>query len=490
MASMNDRSPFERPSHDATPSDSAHADAGAPPSPPELQPRAVDPGHHDLAFAEAVPAAGPARRRRRIAALSVAAAVLLTAGAGGGAWASIALAQGSATTAALGTGAAPGQGGFGGSSGSGSSVSGSSGSGSSGSGSSGSSGSGSSGSGSSGSDSSGSGAPSPFGGGASGFGRGSPGGGSSTGSGSSAAATTAATASEVTGVVTIVSQLGFEDGESAGSGIVLTSSGRILTNNHVIDGATAVQVTVESTGRTYTADVVGTNATEDIAVLQLEGASGLTPAALDSADVAIGEDVTAVGNANGTGTLSAADGTVTAVDQTITTSSEGTTSGERLQGLIEVDADVVSGDSGGAVKNADGEVVGITTAASSGTSDITGYAIPIGTALSIAEQIVAGDDSAEITLGLPAFLGVSIASGADASGAVIGGIIDGTPAASTGLAAGDVVTALDGTAVSSGAELSAAIAAHEPGDSVRITYTDSAGDSRTVTVTLTEGPAD
>ena len=465
MASMNDRSPFERPSHDATPSDSAHADAGAPPSPPELQPRAVDPGHHDLAFAEAVPAAGPARRRRRIAALSVAAAVLLTAGAGGGAWASIALAQGSATTAALGTGAAPGQGmqgGFGGSSGSGSS----------------------------GSDSSGSGAPSPFGGGASGFGRGGPGGGSSTGSGSSAAATTAATASEVTGVVTIVSQLGFEDGESAGSGIVLTSSGRILTNNHVIDGATAVQVTVESTGRTYTADVVGTNATEDIAVLQLEGASGLTPAALDSADVAIGEDVTAVGNANGTGTLSAADGTVTAVDQTITTSSEGTTSGERLQGLIEVDADVVSGDSGGAVKNADGEVVGITTAASSGTSDITGYAIPIGTALSIAEQIVAGDDSAEITLGLPAFLGVSIASGADASGAVIGGIIDGTPAASTGLAAGDVVTALDGTAVSSGAELSAAIAAHEPGDSVRITYTDSAGDSRTVTVTLTEGPAD
>ena len=465
MASMNDRSPFERPSHDATPSDSAHADAGAPPSPPELQPRAVDPGHHDLAFAEAVPAAGPARRRRRIAALSVAAAVLLTAGAGGGAWASIALAQGSATTAALGTGAAPGQGmqgGFGGSSGSGSS----------------------------GSDSSGSGAPSPFGGGASGFGRGGPGGGSSTGSGSSAAATTAATASEVTGVVTIVSQLGFEDGESAGSGIVLTSSGRILTNNHVIDGATAVQVTVESTGRTYTADVVGTNATEDIAVLQLEGASGLTPAALDSADVAIGEDVTAVGNANGTGTLSAADGTVTAVDQTITTSSEGTTSGERLQGLIEVDADVVSGDSGGAVKNAEGEVVGITTAASSGTSDITGYAIPIGTALSIAEQIVAGDDSAEITLGLPAFLGVSIASGADASGAVIGGIIDGTPAASTGLAAGDVVTALDGTAVSSGDELSAAIAAHEPGDSVRITYTDSAGDSRTVTVTLSEGPAD
>lgn len=396
------------------------------------------------------------RKHRRVAALSVAAALIFTAGAGGGSLVSLALARSTTSASSVegGTGAQPGgtagQGapdGLGG--GSGRSFDG-------------------------------------FGGNSGGFG-GNPGGSTD----SSAGATTAATAGQITGIVTIVSNLTYQDGQSAGSGIILTSSGRILTNNHVIDGATAIEVTVESTGRSYAAKVVGTNATKDIAVLQLENASGLTTASLDTGGVAVGDDVTAVGNANGTGTLSAAAGTVTATDQTITTQSEGAAAGETLNGLIEIDADVVSGDSGGAVKDTDGDVVGVTTAASSGTADITGYAIPIATALTIADRIAAGDDTSEITIGLPAFLGISISTTESGTGgAVIGQILDGTPAASTALAAGDTITKLDGTTITSGSSLSKAIANHAVGDRVTITYTDTSGDSHTVQATLTEGPAD
>lgn len=394
------------------------------------------------------------RRHRRIAALGVAAAVIFTAGAGGGAVASLALARSTTTATADGGSASQGgstaqDGGRGGFGGSGSS-------------------------------------------GMNGFGRFGSDGQDSSGSGSSTSTgTTAASASQSTGLVTIVSELGYESGEAAGTGIVLTSTGRILTNNHVIDGSTAIRVTVQSTGRSYTADVVGTDATKDVAVLQLEGASGLTTADLATGEPAVGDDVTAVGNANGTGTLSAATGSVSALDQTITTSSEGGTAGETLHGLIEVDADVVSGDSGGAVKDADGDVLGVTTAASSGTSDVTGYAIPIADALSVAKQIVAGDDTADITIGLPAFLGVSIDGDASGTnGAVVGQVLQGTAAAKTDLAAGDAITKVDGTTISSADGLSTAIASHAVGDRVTITWTDTDGEGHTATVTLLAGPAD
>ena len=406
---------------------------------------------------EGEPAAAPARAHTRIAALSIAAAVLLTGGAGAGAWAATA-AGASATTTAIG-GSAPG----------GTTANG----------------------GTSGGTSGGA---QGFGGqgfgqqGGQGFGGRGFGGQSGSSSDSATVDSTEATAAQMVGVVTIVSDLGYEDGQSAGTGIVLTSSGRILTNNHVIDGATAVKVTVESTGTAYTAKVVGTNATEDIAVLQLEGASGLATATLASAQPAQGDAVTAVGNAEGTGTLTAAAGTVTDLDQQITTQAEGSSSGETLDGLIETSADVVSGDSGGPLEDGSGRVVGITTAASSGSADITGYAIPITTALSVAEQILNGQETDEITIGLPAFLGVSLSD--SSSGAVVQAALEGTPAAEAGLAEGDTITAVDGTAVVSGDALSAAIAAHEPGDRVRIAYTDASGDSHTVTVVLTEGPAD
>ncbi|GAB2461168.1 S1-C subfamily serine protease [Conyzicola lurida] len=318
--------------------------------------------------------------------------------------------------------------------------------------------------------------------------------GSGTGSPSSSTATestaTAATVDQKLGVVTIVSDLYYsETSQSAGTGIVLTSDGQILTNNHVIEGSTSIEVTVESTGETYQATVVGTDAVDDVAVLQLVDASGLTTATIDEDALAVADAVTSVGNAEGTGDLVAAAGTVTALDQDITVGSESTGTSESLTGLIQIDADVVSGDSGGPLVDAEGEVTGIVTAASSGTADIVGYAIPIDTALSIATRILSGDESGNVSIGAPAFLGVQLATEQTAAGVILGGAIEGTPAASAGLVAGDVITAFDGVAVTTVDELSAAVALHEVGDSATVTYTSADGTSQTVTVTLMAGPA-
>jgi len=309
----------------------------------------------------------------------------------------------------------------------------------------------------------------------------------------------AATDEQQVGVVTIVSTLYYDSAsQAAGTGIILSSTGEILTNNHVIAGATEIEVTVESTGETYTAEVVGTDATADVAVLQLDDASGLTAATLDSTGVAVADAVTSVGNANGTGDLVAAAGTVTALDESIEVGNEYTGATESLTDLIEIDADVVSGDSGGPLVDADGEVVGIVTAASSGTADITGYAIEIDTALAIVDQIEAGTASDNVVIGTPAFLGVTLAdttttaptTGTDAAtGVELGGVIDGLPAADAGLVAGDTITAVDGNTVSNAESLSEIIASHEPGESVTITYLDATGESHSVTVTLVEGPA-
>ena len=296
---------------------------------------------------------------------------------------------------------------------------------------------------------------------------------------------------QISGVVTILTEVDYGAGEAAGTGIILTSDGTILTNNHVIDGATSIEVTVESTGQTYSASVVGYDAAQDVAVLQLDGASGLTPATLDDdGDPAVGDAVTSVGNADGTGTLVAATGSVSGLDESITAGDASGGDSEQLSGLIEVDAYVVAGDSGGPLLDADGEVVGVVTAASSGSPVVTGYAIDIDTALAVAQQIEAGEETGTVQIGLPAFLGVLL-SGQQAAGAgaVLGGVVAGSPAAAAGLAAGDVITAVDGTAVTTPDELSAAIAASEPGDSVTVTYTDATGTSMDVTVVLAEGPA-
>ena len=220
------------------------------------------------------------------------------------------------------------------------------------------------------------------------------------------------------GLVDINTTLGYQQEQAAGTGIVLTSNGVILTNNHVIDGATSISVTDVGNHKTYTASVVGYDRTKDIAVLQLHNASGLQTATLgNSSNVSVGEDVVGVGNAGGTGgTPSAAGGTVTALNQSITASDEGDGTSEQLSGLIETNADIQPGDSGGALVNTSGQVLGVDTAASAGfsfqyngqSSGNQGFAIPINTALSIARAIEAGNASSTVHIGETAFLGVEI----------------------------------------------------------------------------------
>ncbi len=286
-------------------------------------------------------------------------------------------------------------------------------------------GSGSAGSSGSGSSPFGSGSgSSPFGSGSSGSGSGSSGSSGSSGNtstGAGAPSDISAIAAKVSpGLVDINTNLSYQDEQAAGTGMVLTSDGEVLTNNHVIDGATSISVTDVGNGKTYSASVVGYNRTGDIAVIKLSNASGLQTVTPATGSASVGQAVVGVGNAGGTGgTPSAAGGSVTALDQSITASDDGGGNAENLTGLIEINAGIEPGDSGGSLVNAQGQVIGMDTAASSGSEqDVAtqAYAIPIGTALSVAKKIEAGQASSTIHIGPTAFLGIGVGTSSDSTG--------------------------------------------------------------------------
>ncbi len=333
---------------------------------------------------------------------------------------------------------------------------------------------------------------------------------------------TAAVAQKVDpGLVDIDTVLGYQGKEAAGTGIVLTSNGEILTNNHVVEGATSIKVTDLGNGKSYTATVVGYDRTKDVAVLQLQGASGLQTATLgDSSKVATGQAVAGIGNAGGVGgTPSVAAGTVTALNQAITASDGSGSSSEQLSGLIETNANIQPGDSGGALVNSAGQVIGMDTAASAssqngqgfqsaygqgtgtgtGTGSATqGYAIPINEAISLAHQIISGSGSSTVHIGQSAFLGVSVSDAGQAqqfgqgsqsqSGAEIVGEVASGAAAQAGLASGDVITSVNGTAVGSANTLTNLMDTFHPGQQLTVGYTDTAGQQHTVTVIPASGP--
>jgi S1-C subfamily serine protease len=318
-------------------------------------------------------------------------------------------------------------------------------------------------------------------------------------------------------LVDIVSTNGTTGSVSAGTGIVLTSNGEVLTNNHVIRGATSLKVTDVGNGKTYSATVVGYDAGDDVAVIQLQNASGLTTASLgDSSSVQTGDRVTALGNAGGKGgTPSVASGTVTDLDQSITAADEGSGVSEQLTGLIQTNADIQPGDSGGALVNAHGQVIGMNTAASTGFqfqsqsqsqgSQEQAYAIPIDSALTIAKQIESGNGSSTVHIGDTAFLGIetsgsSSGSGSDGfggfggsgdqgTGVTIAGALSGSPADTAGLTAGDTITSVGGQPVSSATDIQQVLVKYHPGDKISVEWTDQSGQSHSATVTLTSGPA-
>jgi S1-C subfamily serine protease len=312
------------------------------------------------------------------------------------------------------------------------------------------------------------------------------------------------------GLVDINTQFGQPHVQAAGTGLVLDSSGVVLTNNHVISGASTINVTDIGNGQTYPATVVGYDRAHDIAVLQLQGASSLPTVAIgDSSTVAIADPVAAIGNAGGRGgTPSIVAGTVSALNQAATVSDELTGGVEQLAGLIQIAADIQPGDSGGPLVNSAGEVIGIDTAGAAGSRASPagdGLAIPINDAITISKQIQAGTASASVHIGETGVLGVFVQDSggpgrrharlahrhsATVPGAAVTGTVTGSPAGQAGLVTGDVIVSLDGTAIDSSSALITVLAAHHPGDSVQVVWADPAGQQHTATVILTPGPPD
>lgn len=288
-------------------------------------------------------------------------------------------------------------------------------------------------------------------------------------------------------VVQIDTEIDYQGAFGNGAGFVIDPNGQVLTNFHVVSGADRITATVG--GRSYPAELVGYNRRRDIAVLQLLGAAGLPVAPIgDSAQLAAGEPVVALGNANGSGgPLTREIGTVTAFGRTVQAEDALTGSKEELTGLIEFAAPVVAGDSGGPVINGLGQVVGVTTAAS-----VTfqfgpggeGFAIPINDAIGIANQIRSRAPSAEVHIGPPALLGVGVRTAQRGPGVLIAEVLSGGPAERAGLVGGDILTVIDGTPLDSATTLTYVLDRHYPGDVIDLTWIDTNGVERTGKATL------
>jgi S1-C subfamily serine protease len=315
-----------------------------------------------------------------------------------------------------------------------------------------------------------------------------------------ASAGASTTSKVIAGIVDLNVTLGYENANAAATGMVLTSTGEVLTNNHVIRGATAIKVRDVGNGKSYTATVVGYDVAADIAVLQLKGAAGLKAVPIgNSSSVRVGAKVTGIGNAGGTGgTPSSARGSVTALDQSITASDEAAGTSEQLTGLIETNAPIEPGDSGGPLVDASGNVIGIDTAASSSfqfqSGANEGFAIPINTAMSIARQIEAGNFKGNVHRGATAYLGVEVGNsgyyqnGSFLAGVVVVGVVPGSAAEKAGLNYGDVITSLNAKTITSPTQLVNMLLAIPPGTKVTLKWVDQYGATHRSVVRLASGP--
>jgi S1-C subfamily serine protease len=325
--------------------------------------------------------------------------------------------------------------------------------------------------------------------------------------------------------------------------MIISKSGLVLTNNHVINGTTLLKATVVATHTTYTAEWLGYDKSSDVAVIKLKGASGLTTIPVgNSGTVKVGDSVVGMGNAGGTGSIAAVPGSVTALNQTITASDDGSgVAPERLTGMIETNADIIPGDSGGPLASTDGKVIGMDTAAS--TNSVTnnqqsvGFAIPIDRALSIARRIITGQEGGGIQTHTTGFVGVLVPSGQNGaqstatdprvqlrqeqanqatfgqpaqapnscvpndsspgipasiapvgSGTLVIGSLCKTPAANAGLLPGDVITRVDGHQVTSPSSLMTVLRTVRGGSKVTMTWVTPADQTVTKTITLASAP--
>ena len=340
-------------------------------------------------------------------------------------------------------------------------------------------------------------------------------GGTNTGTGSLNAQALAAKVDPA--IVDITSQLKYNNATAEGTGIVISPSGLVLTNNHVIDEATSVSATLVVSGKTYTAKVLGYDSTDDVALLQLQGASGLKTASLgDSSKVKVGQAVLALGNAGGRGGLpSTAQGTVQGLNRTIQASDSGANTEETLHGMIQTNAPIQEGDSGGPLVNSSAQVIGMDTAANS-----SGFAPePVSGHRGLRDPDQPRDldrqpdsgrarqlDGAHRPRRLPRrhgrgrerperLPGQRRPGGGGgfggytppvSSGALICQVYPGTPAQAGGLTSGDVITSVNGQTVASSDGLTSLMAGDHPGDQLSIGYVDANGARHQTSVTLSE----
>ena len=354
------------------------------------------------------------------------------------------------------------------------------------------------------------------------------------------------------GLVDITSTLTYASETAEGTGMILSPSGLVLTNNHVIDGSTEVKVTLaDNASQSYTARVVGYDSTDDVALLQLTGATGLATVSFgNSSQVRVGIPVLALGNAEGKGGATPAPGAISALNRSIQASDVGSNTTEDLNHMLATNAQIQQGDSGGALANNAGQVIGMVTAANTAAGGqpggTTGFAIPINMALNIAGQIVRKQSSSTVYIGLPGFLGVEVAQSnspnpqqqaaderqADGgqggsgqggggqggggqggsrgglacvtggqepgepgriaparSGALILGVVCGSGAQTQGLKPGDVIISVNGQAVTTPGSLTAITARYHPGDVVSVAYQAINGSRHRVRILLGDGPA-
>ena len=332
------------------------------------------------------------------------------------------------------------------------------------------------------------------------------------------------------GIVDVTSNLRYLQETAEGTGFVIdAAAGLVLTNNHVIDGATSVTVTPVLSGKSYPARVLGYDVTDDLALLRVQGVTGLKAVTLgDSSHVQVGTPVLAIGNEAGQGgSPTVAPGVISSLDRTIVATDQSSGLNETLHGMLQTSANIRPGDSGGPLADAAGAVIAIDTAAG-GNTVYSGYAIPINQALPIARRIAAGQPGGRIQIGWPAFLGVLLPDSTSAdprrqasqelrqtgvvsssgsgctsadttavpgsiaparSGALVDGVLCGTVAAAAGLFAGDVITSLGGRAVTSPGSLNAIISRYHPGSKVSLAWVGPGGRLHTAMVTLDAGPA-
>jgi serine protease Do len=259
----------------------------------------------------------------------------------------------------------------------------------------------------------------------------------------------------------------FYPSEGAGSGIIIDPAGLVLTNGHVVEGATSIDVTFTGERTARPADLVGIDTKADVALVRIRNASGLPTATLGrSADLRVGDSVIAIGNALDLGsTPTVTEGIVSALNRSIDAP------GESLSGVIQTDAAINPGNSGGPLVDAQGRVVGMNTAIA-GLGQNIGFALAIDNVKPVAASIEAhpNPSGSGSTAAATAFLGISVADDGSGGGAVVQQVVPGSPAGRAGLQVGDVVTAIGGTSVTSAQDLVAAVRSHEPGDTMTVTW--------------------